>query len=100
MARARVAVSAVRLPDHLHWRNVAAFISDETPLPPWADSTSLNAVFAFRKIQATRDLRAARSVFLSYLKEKPDGISAGEFLAAHGLTREALGTSMARSLGL
>ena len=88
------------MPDELSWRNVSAYISENSSIPLWIDRTSPGAVFAYQKFQACRALRVARFAFLATLKVKPSGVSDYEFLIAHGLTLEALGTERARRIGL
>ena len=78
---------------------MAALIDEVSGLPLWIDETSTNAVLAFRKVAATRALRAARTLFLATLTEKPSGISDGEYLLVHGVTRAVLGTGAAHVFG-
>gem|GEM_PF-4719950 len=77
------------MPEHLLWSNSRAFIVEDPDTSPF-----------LRRMQAQRELGAARAAFLSQLKVKPEGVSDTEYLWAHGLTREALGTAAARDIGL
>ena len=100
MARAKAPISALTMPKELLWSNLAAFIDESLPLPDSFTVASESFIRGWRKIQASRALSDARADFLAPLRIRPQGVSDYEYLAAHGLTLDALGSPAARAIGL